>query len=340
MPNQSDAPQVENHSKSESPLRSLLMYAIGLGVFLLLIMLGEAFGPSAVVFGAIVSAIVFAFIVNRYRYSLRTFLLAVTVLSVWLGLKLNGDVKLNRALSSIASSGGRLTVHDKRQNFPWGLWKHRYRLDYYGLKENLAEQDFVRLKELAPSSLQRLDLSNTGITDESLKSIEGHIHLEYLSLANRTYFSGEVIPDLPQNEITDAGLARLGNLRELKGIDLGGTDITDDGLRLLLAMPNLVWIYLDGTKVKGPGISYLRKHKHLSMLELNGCTILPIGYHELLKLRFLGSLGLRNSGTTDADLELLSGLSRLGILRLNKTEVSDEAVNRFQLSHPSCKIEH
>jgi hypothetical protein len=340
MPNPSDAPQVDNRQKNGSSLHSLLLYVVGFGVILSLVMLAMAFGHSAVIFGVIVFVIAFAFIVHRYRFSLRTFLLVVTVLGVWLGLKLDRDVRMNRALSRIASNGGRLTVHDRRPNFPWGLWKHRYRLDFYGLEEKLAKQNFVHLEVLAPSSLQWLDLSNCGITDENMKSIEGHIHLEYLSLANRTYFSGEVIPDLPQNEITDAGLARLGNLRELKGIDLGGTDITDDGLKLLLAMPNLVWIYLDGTKVKGPGISYLRKHKHLMMLELNGCTILPIGYQELLQLRFLQSLGLRNSGTTDADLELLSGLSRLGILRLNKTEVSDEAVNRFQLSHPSCTIEH
>lgn len=339
MSNLKEAPQLDIPTKSGSLTRSLLLYATGIGVVILLVMVGEAFGTSAVIFGAIAFAIALAFIVHRYRFSLRTFLLVVTVLSVWLGIKLNRDVKLSRALSNIETSGGRLTLHEKQSDFPWGLWKHRYRLDYYGLKENLNEQDFVHLRVLAPASLQWLDLSNTGITDRDLKSIEGHTHLEYLSLANETYLSGEVILDRPQNNITDAGLARLGQLRDLKGIDLSGTVITDEGLKVLSAMPNLVWVYLNGTQVTGSGLDYLGSHKHLSILELNGCRMMLIGYQELIQIPNLNCLGLGNSGSTDEDLRLLEENTSLGILRLHNTKVSDEAVRQFQQKHPKCKIE-
>ena len=317
-----------HHRPNREAVRyTFLLYAIGFGVVLLWVMLAMAYGPSAAIFGIVFSAIAFALIVRRYRFSLRTFLLVVTVLSVWLGLKANRDVKMSRALSGIENSGGRLEVCDRQPNFPWGLWKYRYRLDFYGLKEHLSEQDFSHLKVLAPSSLQWLNLANTGVTDKELKFIEELTHLEYLSLANETYTTGEVIPDRPQNNITDAGLARLGQLKNLKGIDLGGTDITDHGLKLLSEMPTLEWIYLDGTKVTGPGIAYLISHKDLRMLELNGCTLTPIGYQNLIQLPNLVSLGLRISGTTDAELRLLNKNSRLGILRLNNNEVSDEAAN-------------
>jgi hypothetical protein len=301
-------------------------------------MLAMAFGPSAAIFGILSCAIAFAFMARRYRFSLRTLLLVMTVLSVWLGLKLSRDVRLNRALSAIENSGGQLVVHDRQPNFPWGLWKYRYRLGYYELEKRLSERDFLCLEVLAPSSLHWLDLSNTGVTDEDLKSIEGHTHLEYLSLANETYLSGEVILDRPQNNITDAGLARLGQLRDLKGIDLSGTVITDEGLKVLSAMPNLVWIYLNGTKVTGAGIGYLGSHRHLTMLELNGCRMMPIGYQELIQLPNLDSLGLGNSGSTDEDLRLLEENTRLGILRLHNTKVSDEAVRQFQLSLRNARL--
>lgn len=321
-------------------MRSLLIFTIGFGCVIVLGMSGEAFGPSAIIFGAIAFAIAFAFIVRRYRFSLRTFMLVVTVLSVWLGIKLNRDAKLNEALSSIKTSGGSLSLHDKRPNFPWGLWKHRYRIIYHGLEEPLTGRNFVHLETLAPASIQFLDLSNTGITDADLKSLESHTHLEFLSLANETYISGEVIPDRPQNSISDSGLTRLSQLKALKGIDLSGTAISDEGLKVLSAMPNLIWVYLNGTKVSGSGLNHLRSHKHLIILELNGCKMMPVGYQEIIRLPNLSCLELGNSGVTDADLQLLRENTKLGILRLHYTDVSDEAVRQFQLSHPKCITEH
>ena len=318
---------------------TVLLWVVGFGVVLVWVMLGMAFGPSAVLFGVLVSAIALALIVRRYRFGLRTFLLAVAVLGVWLGLKSSQDVRMDQALTTIENNGGQLKVYDRKPNFPWGLWKYRYHLDFFGLEEPLSAQIFPHLKVLAPSSLHSLDLSNTGVTDKDLEFVEGPTDLEILLLSNETYANGEVIPDRPQNKITDAGLARLGNLRSLKGIDLSGTEVTDDGLKILSQMPNLIWVYLDGTNVTGPGIAYLKSHNDLHMLELNGCKLTPNAYENVIQLPILSSLGLRNSGTSDTDLQLLEENTSLGILRLGDTNVSEEAVHQFELTHPNCKIE-
>ena len=318
---------------------SFLIGAIILGVILVWVMLGMAFGLSAVLFGVIASVIAFALIIHRYRFGLRTFLLATMVLGVWLGLKVSQDVRMDQALTTIENQGGQLKVYDRKPNFPWGLWKYRYHLDFFGLKEPLSAQVFSRLQVFAPSSLQSLSLSNTGVTDQDLEFVEGLTELEILLLSNETYANGEVIPDRPQNKITDAGLARLGNLRSLKGIDLSGTEVTDDGLKNLSQMPNLIWVYLDGTKVTGSGIAHLKSHNDLHMLELNGCKLTPTAYENVIQLPILSSLGLRNTRTTDADLHLLQENTKLGILRLNDTNVSSDAVHQFQLTHPDCKIE-
>lgn len=330
---------MEIRSTPEHAPHPVLLWVAVCGVLLVWVMLGMAFGPSAVLFGVIVSAIALALIVRRYRFGLRTFLLAVAVLGVWLGLKSSQDVRLSRALTTIENAGGQLKVYDRKPNFPWGLWRYRYRLDFYGLKQPLSANVFSQLNVLAPSSLQSLNLSNTGVTDQDLEFVAGLTDLEILLLSNETYANGEVIRDRPQNKITNAGLARLGNLTKLKGIDLSGTEVTDDGLKILARMPNLIWVYLDGTKVTGPGIAHLNSHQSLRMVELNGCELNQTGYENLIQLPNLGSLGLRNTRTTNADLHLLQENTNLGILRLKDTDVSNDAVHQFQSTHPDCKIE-
>jgi hypothetical protein len=327
--------------KSNSGLapHPVLTMAVGLGVVVVWAMLGMAFGPAAVLFGVIVAAIAWFLIVRRYRFSLRTFLLATTVLGVWLGLKVSHDARMDRALAGITASGGLIKVYDRSQNFPWGLWKYRYHLQFHDLREPLSTKDFSHLRAFGPASLHWLNLANTGLTDRDLEIVASLRGVEYLSLANETYANGEVIPDRPQNKITDAGLARLSGLRNLRGIDLSGAEITDDGLKILAGMPHLVWVYLDATQVKGPGLANLKTHDQLRMLELNGCELTPAAYENVIQLSNLSSLGLRNSGTTDALFALIEENANLGILRLSETQVSDEAVQRFQQSHPNCKVE-
>ena len=173
MPSRTDITQEQHSPTRDSPRHYFLYCVISFSVALLLVMLAMAFGPSAAIFGVLTCAIAFTFMARRYRFSLRALLLVMTVLSVWLGLKLSRDARLNRALSAIENSGGQLVVHDRQPNFPWGLWKYRYRLGYYELEKKLLERDFLCLEVLAPSSLHWLDLSNTGITDGDLKSIGG-----------------------------------------------------------------------------------------------------------------------------------------------------------------------
>jgi len=298
-----------------------------------------AFGLSGFGFGVTVVIFVFALMAKRYRFSLRTFFIVTTILGVWLGLKVGHDFKLQRGITTLANAGGHFKVYDRSPDFPWGIWANRYALDFYSLSEPLNSKQLAHLEAFAPSSLWDLDLTNSGITDESLRFVGRLTNVEGLSLANDTYVTGERIPDRPQNHITDAGLGRIRGLRQLKRIQLGGTDLTDGCVKYLLEMPHLKCIYLEGTGVTGTGLAQLGTLKDLCILELNGCPISSDGFKELSRLPNLISLGLNNSGTTDADLEELNALPQLHILRLRKNQVSNEAVKRFCQAHPKCKIE-
>ncbi|MEX2310666.1 MAG: hypothetical protein WD738_24075 [Pirellulales bacterium] len=281
----------------------------------------------------------FLLMARRYRFSLRTLLIVTTLFGTWLGLKVGHDMKLQRAITDITNAGGHLKVHDRRPNFPWGLWAERYHLHFYALREPLTGGQLARLELFAPSSLWSLDLTNSGITDESLRFVARFANVQSLSLANDTYATGERIPGRPQNQMSDAGFAKLRGMRELRSIQLGGTDVTDECVTYLLLMPNLKCIYLDGTKITGSGISRLGTLKELWLLELNGCPISADGYKELGQLKNVRHLALCDVGMRDADLEELNKMWQLTSLFLWKSNVSEESLKRFSDEHPNCRIQ-
>jgi hypothetical protein len=298
-----------------------------------------AFGPSGFGFAVVIATGIFLLMARRYRFSLRTLLIVTTLLGVWLGLKVGHDLKLQRAITTITSAGGHLKVHDRRPNFPWGFWADRYQLHFYALRQPLTIQQLAHLEAFSPSSLLHLDLTNTGITNQSVRFVARFRNLESLSLGNDTYVTGERIPGRPQNHITDAGPAELQGLSSVKNINLSGTDITDECVTYLLRMPHLKCVYLNGTNITGAGLARLGKLNDLWLLELNGCPISAGGYKELGQLKNVRHLALCDVGMRDADMEELNEMWRLTSLFLWKSKVSEEALKRFSDEHPNCRIQ-
>jgi len=317
----------------------VIAWMAGLGACIVVAMAGLAFGPSGFGFAVVIAAAAFLLMKTRYRFGLRTFLIGTTLCGVWLGLKVGHDQKMERATTGLMNAGARLKLHDRRPNFPWGLWAERYSLDFYGLNRALSGKEFAHFGSLPPYSFYWLNLENTGLAGDNMRLVKRFRDAEFLSLANDTYRDGGRIPGRPQNRVTDADVAKLRGLNLLRGIDLSGTDVTDACVPHLLEFPHLIWITLDGTHVTGAGLARLSRLKNFRMLELNGCPIGATGFRELSQLSNLSTIGLWNTGMTDNDLEQLDGLARLSILRVGGNIVSADAVRRFSETHPHCKIE-
>jgi len=90
-----------------------------------------------------------------------------------------------------------------------------------------------------------LDLSDTKITDKSLKHIAAFKNLTRLSLDNTL--------------ITDAGLDYIKTLPHLRNLNLYNTNISDTGLKALGNCKSLVTLHLWETKVTTSGIVNLKK---------------------------------------------------------------------------------
>jgi hypothetical protein len=316
-----------------------LMWVAAIGACIVIIMATFAFGPSG--FGFSVVLVVAAFMLMRYRYrfSLRTFLVATALIAMWLGLKVKFDVAHQHAVTTITSAGGKFSVHDRSSNFPWGIWAERYDISLWRLDRPASAEVFKSLTDLRSPSVYWLELANSGITDESVRYVRNLRGIEFLSLANETYYGGALIPNNVQNKITDTGLDQLRGLSSLRGVDLAGTDATDQVLDVVTTMPNLMWIKLDGTHVTGANASRLCQLKFLASLDMNGCHISSEGFRELSKLPQVGSLGLNNTELTDADLDALSNLPNISLIRVGMNKISNEAKHRFVVNHPNCRIE-
>jgi uncharacterized membrane protein len=110
--------------------------------------------------------------------------------------------------------------------------------------DQFGDAQLAQLAPIAPA-LYWLDLGETGVTDAGLAALSAMKNLRRLQL-DRT-------------AITDAGLARLAPLTHLESLNLHATTITDAGLDSLHALPRLRSIYLWQTKVTPAGLDRLAK---------------------------------------------------------------------------------
>jgi hypothetical protein len=109
---------------------------------------------------------------------------------------------------------------------------------------NFSDADMEKLLKLREHVLW-LDLSDTKITDNSLKYISQFKNLTRLSLDNTA--------------ITDAGLNHVKSLLHLRHLNLYNTGITDNGLKALGNCRELATLHLWETKVTAGGIESLKK---------------------------------------------------------------------------------
>jgi hypothetical protein len=100
------------------------------------------------------------------------------------------------------------------------------------------------------------DGSRSSVTDAWLAHLDGLANLRELDLSG-TY-------------ITDAGLVHVKGMRRLRNLDLGGTGITDAGLVHLSGLTNLVTLDLRDTHVTKAGVVHLKGLINLRSLDVWG----------------------------------------------------------------------
>jgi hypothetical protein len=151
------------------------------------------------------------------RYSLRAFLIVVTLACIWVGWEANRARRQGEAVREVEGLGG--VVH------------FDYQLDETGAVRGDAE----------PSAPQWL------------RDALGEEQFRRVVIADLSYGG----PRLGENPVTDERLALIESLPDLTTLELGRElGITDEGLAHLRGLTKLKILYLYNTSVKGPGLRH------------------------------------------------------------------------------------
>jgi hypothetical protein len=264
---------------------------------------------------------------NRsFRYSLRAFLVVLTVVGVTIGW-FGRYAQLRRAaFDAVRKAGGNIQMGIGETSRLEGLFGSEVfgSVNKVDLRKGKADNELVRhicvLKEL-----RRLDLSGADVDDEGLRKI-AHLPLRELWLQ--------------EAKITDASAATVSQMKTLDFLQLNGTLLSDEFLKRLEPLPELENLGLRGTHVTADGMKYLSRHPQLKKLDLYHTEVDDSGVKHLVACQSLADLGLSMTKVTSDVFESLDKLANLTDVDLSANRlITTEAVLAFEKTHPKCDIE-
>jgi hypothetical protein len=189
-----------------------------------------------------------------FRYSLRTFLLLITAVGVWVGMQANAARQQRAAVKAILAAGGNLDFDYQETPIPPG-----------------------------ESALLALDANAPPPGPNWLRNSIGD-----------DYFRNVITVTLKNSSIKESDWARIAHLSHLKtacfyDVQIVGADglprrIRDSDLSILAGLHGLVQLTVQGGQVDGPGLKYIPNPqglKSLGMMDSPNCNF---------DMRYLGTL--------------------------------------------------
>ena len=175
--------------------------------------------------------------VRRYsfQFSLRTLMLLVVVASCgfsWLGIVIQQRVRQDEIIEQLEHLKPAVSRGDRDID-----------LDFSKSAVKPTDADLALLAEMP--RLERLDLSNSPISNDGLAHLSGHTWLRSL--------------DLTGTAIGDDGLKHLAGLTRLRRLTLDSTQITDAGLVHLKRLRRLFVVKVRTTQVTDQGVRELEE---------------------------------------------------------------------------------
>ncbi len=134
--------------------------------------------------------------------------------------------------------------------------------------------------------------------------------------------------DLRKGKVNNELLAYVGDLRELRRLDLSYADIDDEGLRQIAHLPlNELW--LQSTRITDSAAQTISRMRTLNFLQLNATSLSDEFLDRLRPMPELEDLGLRGTNVTSAGMRYLSRHSKLKELDVYSTKVDDAGVEHL-----------
>ena len=197
------------------------------------------------------------------------------------------------------------------------------------------------------STLKRLDLSETRISDHGLRELKNapaiaDLNLRYAELitdqgvaALRTWKHLQRL-NLEGTKITDSALQQLSGLTSLEELNIGSVQVTDAGTEALTSLVNLKALTLGANKLTDAGLQPLRQMPGLTFLDLGGVqrqdsgswsvSFTQPGLEAIATLKALRRLKLNGSLITARSLEILKDLPLTSLDLHDCAHIGNDAV--------------
>lgn len=223
---------------------------------------------------------------RRLRFGLRSLLLFVTIICVWLGWQVNAARRQKDIVTAMEKLDANVQYDYQmigRSKSATGQFTPHWLAPYLGVhflhSVNLVEIDGPATPEQIRSILTRLrylrKLEVLMIRDCMLKD-------EDLQLLSEATTIG--LLNLEGNRIEGQGVKYLRNLA-IDGIILDRNPLTDDGLKSIVQMENLTWLNLHYTSISDSCIPILVNAEYLKKLNIEGTQMSSAGIRRLHELR-------------------------------------------------------
>lgn len=290
----------------------------------------------------------------RVSFTLRSLLVAVTILCVLLGWQIHRARLQHAAVQAIREAGGWVyydyqdydpkTCKLNASAIPWEpAWLPApLNVDFFHNVEAVnmefhADGVVRRDKSLPPVDISRhlehlprlrfLGINSGFVDDDGLRYVGQMKRLEVL-----------LFWDAP--DITDAGAAHLGDMPRLRSIGMGNSQVGDRGLAVLARLPRLEGLSMQRNNFTDAGLASLAGHPRLKSVWIGGLQDRPsritdAGVTHLAKLPALEELDLQHTQVTLAGLAPLEGMA-LKSLYLNGSQADD--LEAAQAKFPNCQI--
>jgi hypothetical protein len=291
---------------------------------------------------------------RRLKISLRTMMLVVLVVGLWLSRQVHMAREQRAAVAAVQKYGG--WVHYDYEFVNGKLTPGRNPRAPRWLRRLLADEFFQNVQQVSlvydRSTGRRHDNDNVVPCDDVLARISSLPGLKVL-LLKETQATDEGLKRIGKmsgleelyiwdaKSVTDAGVVCLATLENLRKIHINGSNLTDDSLAALSRLPRIESLSLQQNHFTDDGLAQLAGQESLKELYigLGDVGVTDSGIARLQHFKKLEVLDLQNSQVTARGVSQLQSLPNLKALWLSGSGVTKEQMRALSQANPSLKIQ-
>jgi Leucine Rich repeat len=287
---------------------------------------------------------------RHFRFGLRTLLVVMTLLCIWLAIEVNAVRRQKEAVEAILATGG-------------SVWYDYQATPSTSLTKLLASPQSVRMIDLlgmpskfdfnqnavlsVPAWLRNqfgsgyfctvISVKCSQRASATAKAKEQIDQLAKLPALKEFIFLGGY-PSPPVLDPQDVDFTALQQLNNLGALTIYNFRVDGPVLARFRSIGRLTHLSLSNTGFDDVAMEQVGRMINLDQLWLHHTLVTDIGFAQVEKLTKLQFLSLSEAQITDAAVMHLARLNGLKYLSLRHTQVTDKGVLELQKALPNCQI--